>query len=146
MNLTYLLKGLRNCIGSCSPFKRRRFQVEQKPKRWFLLWNPFFFFKCSVHSAYWLGFCFPQSERLKQVLDHLGTLKCLCSVLGMDFKQTVSEVHHSLEGAEVSVSVSNETIERLASAVHRLREMKLQRMQKVIGFLCMKQTQKLLSS
>ncbi|KAM0935476.1 putative microtubule-associated protein, MAP65/Ase1/PRC1 [Dioscorea sansibarensis] len=72
-----------------------------------------------------------KSERLKQVLDHLGTLKCLCSVLGMDFKQTVSEVHHSLEGAEVSVSVSNETIERLASAVHRLREMKIQRMQKL---------------
>jgi Ase1/PRC1/MAP65 family protein len=52
-------------------------------------------------------------------------------VLGIDFKQTVYEVHPSLGEAEGSKNLSNTTIERLASAVNRLREVKVQRMQKV---------------
>jgi F-type H+-transporting ATPase subunit beta/protein regulator of cytokinesis 1 len=52
-------------------------------------------------------------------------------VLGIDFKQTVYEVHPSLGEADGSKNLSNSTIERLASAVNGLREMKVQRMQKV---------------
>lgn len=71
-----------------------------------------------------------QSDRLKLVLDHLNTLDSLCGVLGLDFKQTVHEVHPSLDRTQGS-SVSNDTIEKLASAVERLRAVKIQRMQKV---------------
>ncbi|XP_062217988.1 65-kDa microtubule-associated protein 3-like isoform X1 [Phragmites australis] len=72
-----------------------------------------------------------KSDRLKQVMEHLNTLQSLCEVLGIEFKQTVFEVHPSLDETEGSKNLSNSTIERLASAVNRLREMKVQRMQKL---------------
>lgn len=64
-------------------------------------------------------------------MEHLSTLHSLCEVLGIDFKQTLYEVHPSLGEADGSKNLSNSTIERLASAVNGLREMKVQRMQKV---------------
>lgn len=64
-------------------------------------------------------------------MEHLSTLHSLCEVLGIDFKQTLYEVHPSLGEADGSKNLSNSTIERLASAVNALREMKVQRMQKV---------------
>ena len=73
-----------------------------------------------------------QSDRLKLVLEHLSVLNSLCLVLGVDFKQTVIEVHPSLDESEGSKNISNDTIERLASAIQRLRELKIQRLQKVI--------------
>ncbi|XP_009758362.1 65-kDa microtubule-associated protein 3 [Nicotiana sylvestris] len=72
-----------------------------------------------------------KSERLKQVLDHLGTLNSLCSVLGMDFKHSVSEVDPSLGESEEIKNISNDTIQNLAAAIHRLQEVKLQRMQQL---------------
>ena len=72
-----------------------------------------------------------QSERLKQVLEYLNTLHSLCKVLGIDFKQTVSDVHPSLDEDEVPRNISNTIIERLALAIQRLREIKIERMQKV---------------
>ncbi|OIT21898.1 PREDICTED: 65-kDa microtubule-associated protein 3-like [Nicotiana attenuata] len=72
-----------------------------------------------------------KSERLKQVLDHLGTLNSLCSVLGMDFKHTISEVDPSLGESEEIKNISNDTIQNLAAAIQRLQEVKLQRMQQL---------------
>lgn len=72
-----------------------------------------------------------KSDRLKQVMEHLNTLHSLCEVLGVDFKQTVHEVHPSLGETDGSKNLSNSTIESLASAVNRLRELKVQRMQKL---------------
>ncbi|XP_039142311.1 65-kDa microtubule-associated protein 3-like [Dioscorea cayenensis subsp. rotundata] len=69
-----------------------------------------------------------KNERLQLVLDHLKTLRSLCLVLGMDFNQTACEIHSSLGGAEAS-SFSSETIDSLASAIQRLREIKTQRLQ-----------------
>lgn len=67
------------------------------------------------------------------MLDLLNTLNSLCLVLGIDFKQTVTEVHPSLgNDSEGTKNMSNETIERLTIAIQRLREVKLQRMQRVI--------------
>uniref|UniRef100_A0ACD5VFX7 Uncharacterized protein n=1 Tax=Avena sativa TaxID=4498 RepID=A0ACD5VFX7_AVESA len=75
-----------------------------------------------------------KADRVKQVMEHLSTLHSLCEVLGIDFNQTVHEVHPSLDDAEGSKNLSNNTIDRLASAVNRLREMKIQRMQKLQDF------------
>ncbi|PIA49952.1 hypothetical protein AQUCO_01300590v1 [Aquilegia coerulea] len=72
-----------------------------------------------------------KSERLKQVLDHLSTLNSLCLVLGEDFKHTIKEVHPSLDDSEGSKNISNETIDRLACAIQKLREVKIQRMQRL---------------
>lgn len=71
-----------------------------------------------------------QIGRLKTVQEHLCTLNSLCLVLGFDFKQTVLGIHPSL-GDEGPKSVSNDTIQQLAAAIQQLREIKLQRMQKV---------------
>lgn len=86
-----------------------------------------------------LVFSVEQSDRIKKVQDHLYTLNSLCSVLGLDFKQTVSEIHPILGDTEGPKSVTNDTIQQLAVAIQNLREVKLQRMQKVntdveIGF------------
>jgi len=55
----------------------------------------------------------------------------LCSVLGLDFKQIVNEVHPSLGDSEGSKNISNDKIEQLAVVIQKLREVKLQRMQRV---------------
>ncbi|KAG8086356.1 hypothetical protein GUJ93_ZPchr0010g8085 [Zizania palustris] len=72
-----------------------------------------------------------KSERLKQVMEYLRTLHSLCKVLGVDFKHTVSEVHPSLDEADEPRNISNTTMEMLASEIQRLRETKMQRMQKI---------------
>ncbi|KAI5020062.1 hypothetical protein ZWY2020_044950 [Hordeum vulgare] len=72
-----------------------------------------------------------KSERLKQVMDYLNTLHSLCKVLGVNFKQTISDVHPSLDEDGVPMNISNTTIERLALAIQRLRETKIERMQKL---------------
>lgn len=80
-----------------------------------------------------------QSSRLKQVQEHLYTLNSLCLVLGLDFKQTINGIHPSLLESEGPKSVSNDTIQQLAIAIEELREVKLQRMQKVkieLGINC----------
>ncbi|XWS37719.1 hypothetical protein CRYUN_Cryun19dG0069100 [Craigia yunnanensis] len=72
-----------------------------------------------------------KSDRLKQVQDHLNMLNSLCSVMGMDFKLTVTEVHPSLGDSEGLRSISNNTIEQLATAIKKLQEVKIQRMQRL---------------
>ncbi|KAJ9141601.1 hypothetical protein P3X46_032113 [Hevea brasiliensis] len=72
-----------------------------------------------------------KSDRLKQVQEHLDTLNSLCLVLGMDFKHTVTEVHPSFGVTEGSRNINNDTIQHLATAILKLREIKIQRMQKL---------------
>ncbi|XP_051142490.1 65-kDa microtubule-associated protein 3-like [Andrographis paniculata] len=72
-----------------------------------------------------------KSERLNKVSDHLNCLYSCCSVLGLDFKQTVSEIHPSLGETDISKNISNDTIERLGTAIQRLHEIKVQRMQQL---------------
>uniref|UniRef100_A0A0E0DUJ8 ATP synthase subunit beta n=1 Tax=Oryza meridionalis TaxID=40149 RepID=A0A0E0DUJ8_9ORYZ len=72
-----------------------------------------------------------KGERVKQVMEYLKTLHSLCVVLGVDFKKTISEIHPSLDEAEGPRNISNTTIEMLALAIQRLRETKMQRMQKL---------------
>lgn len=72
-----------------------------------------------------------KTERLRLVQDHLFTVNALCLVLDLDFKQIASEVHASLADPEGPKDISNSTIEKLATAIHKLREVKLQRMQRL---------------
>ncbi|GMJ13542.1 PLEIADE, MICROTUBULE-ASSOCIATED PROTEIN 65-3 [Hibiscus trionum] len=72
-----------------------------------------------------------KSDRLKQVQDYLNSLSSLCSVMGMDFKLAVNEIHPSLGDPNVVRSISNNTIEQLAALIRNLREVKIQRMQRL---------------
>ncbi|GAB2265344.1 hypothetical protein Dimus_000408 [Dionaea muscipula] len=71
-----------------------------------------------------------KSDRIKRVLQQLNKLKSLCSVLGLDYKQTVNEVHPSLTGSEDLYSITDAMFHSLESAIKRLRELKVQRMQR----------------
>ncbi|GAV89413.1 MAP65_ASE1 domain-containing protein [Cephalotus follicularis] len=72
-----------------------------------------------------------KSDRLKLIHDHLNTLKSLTLVLGMDFTHAVSEVHPSLVDSERPRNISDDAIKRLSTAIQKLREIKIQRMQKL---------------
>lgn len=65
-------------------------------------------------------------------MDLLNTLKSLCSVLGIDFKQTANEVRPSLgNDCEGPKNPSKDFIEQLGTVIQRLREVKIERMQRV---------------
>ncbi|XP_019441133.1 PREDICTED: 65-kDa microtubule-associated protein 3-like [Lupinus angustifolius] len=72
-----------------------------------------------------------KNARLKKVQELLYTLNSLCSVLGLDFYETANGIHPSLGDREGSKSVSNDTLQQLDVSIHQLREVKLQRMQKL---------------
>lgn len=106
------------------PFKKKRFTI--------FLWHQA---QCSPTLSFDLDYflSFWQSERLTLVLDHLGALKSLCSVLGMDFEHTINEVDPSFGESEEAKNICNDTIQNLAATIQRLQEVKLQRMQRVCG-------------
>ncbi|KAI4374793.1 hypothetical protein MLD38_012746 [Melastoma candidum] len=74
-----------------------------------------------------------KSDRLEKVHDFVRTVHDLCTVLGIDFFSTVSEVHPSLNNSTEanSKSISNDTLSRLANTVATLKEDKKQRLQKL---------------
>ena len=93
-----------------------------------LILNDFFMFIFS-----WTLDCL-QCERLKRVHEYLNYLYSGCSVLGLDFKQTVSEIHPRL-GEPEGKDISNGTIEQLRTAIQRMKEVKTQRKQQVYHHL-----------
>ena len=71
-----------------------------------------------------------KSDRLQKVLEFVSSVHDLCAVLGLDFLNTVKEVHPSLDGVQ-NKSISNETLSRLAETVLTPKEDKNQRRKKV---------------
>lgn len=65
------------------------------------------------------------------VMGQLKNLNSLCIVLGLEFEKMVAEVHPALDEGEESKNISDDVVDRLASTIQRLREVKLQRMKKV---------------
>jgi len=73
------------------------------------------------------------TERLHKVLEYVNLLHKLCSAMGMDYIQIVTEVHPSLDDSqELAKSISNETLERLAKKIHSLQAEKKKRVLKVL--------------
>ncbi|PRQ57651.1 putative microtubule-associated protein, MAP65/Ase1/PRC1 [Rosa chinensis] len=73
-------------------------------------------------------------NRLKLIMDHMSMLNSLCLVLGMDFKHTIHEIHPTLDDLNGEKDVTNSTIEGLANSVQILREVKIQRWQRLEMF------------
>ncbi len=74
-----------------------------------------------------------QSNRLEKVLDYVSMIHNLCTVLGMDFLSTVTEVHPSLDDSigDNCKSISNDTLSKLDKTVATLNEDKKSRLSKV---------------
>lgn len=76
-----------------------------------------------------------QDERLKHLVNLLNVVKALCLVLGMDFKSTICSVRPSLDDStNERKSISADTIQGLSAVISRLKNVKLQRMQRVCLF------------
>ncbi|ESQ43989.1 hypothetical protein EUTSA_v10005817mg [Eutrema salsugineum] len=71
-----------------------------------------------------------KSKRLEEVERLLETLNLLCSVLGEDFKEMIRGIHPSLVDSNTR-DVSRSTLDKLDMMIENLREVKLQKMQKV---------------
>lgn len=64
-------------------------------------------------------------------MGQLKNLNSLCIVLGLEFEKMVQEAHPSFDEGEDSKNISDDVVGRLASAIQRLQEVKIQRMKKV---------------
>ena len=74
-----------------------------------------------------------QSDRLNKVLGYVNEVHTLCGVLGVDFSQTVCEVHPSLHTTdhEQSTNISDNTLEGLDNMIQKLKTERRARFQKV---------------
>ncbi|KAL1540119.1 65-kDa microtubule-associated protein 3-like isoform X1 [Salvia divinorum] len=72
-----------------------------------------------------------KDERINQLLHLLNIANALCLVLGMDFKSTICSVHPSLDNTCERKSISADTIQGLSTIISRLKNVKLQRMQRL---------------
>ncbi|RCV21397.1 hypothetical protein SETIT_4G136600v2 [Setaria italica] len=81
-----------------------------------------------------------KSNRLEKVLEYVSMVHNLCTVLGMDFLSTVTEVHPSLDDSipDDSKSISNDTLSKLDKTVATLNEdkkLRLSKLQELAGQL-----------
>ncbi|KAG2301713.1 hypothetical protein Bca52824_030364 [Brassica carinata] len=74
-----------------------------------------------------------KSDRLNKVLGYVNEVHTLCSVLGVDFSQTVCEVHPSLHRSdhEQSTNISDSTLEGLDNMIQKLKNERRARFQKL---------------
>lgn len=68
------------------------------------------------------------------MLDYVNEVHALCGVLGVDFCQTVSEVHPSLHRTnhELSTNISDTTLNGLQHMIEKLKTERRLRFQKVL--------------
>ncbi|CAH8347348.1 unnamed protein product [Eruca vesicaria subsp. sativa] len=74
-----------------------------------------------------------KSDRLNKVLGYVNEVHTLCGVLGVDFSQTVCEVHPSLHRTdhEQSTNISDSTLEGLDNMIQKLKTERRARFQKL---------------
>uniref|UniRef100_A0ACD5TW88 Uncharacterized protein n=1 Tax=Avena sativa TaxID=4498 RepID=A0ACD5TW88_AVESA len=81
-----------------------------------------------------------KSDRLQKVYVYVDEVRCLCAVLGMDFANTVKDVHPSLHGtnSENSTNISDSTLEGLTQTILKLKAEKrtrVSKLQEIVGKL-----------
>ncbi|XWS22937.1 hypothetical protein CRYUN_Cryun29cG0078500 [Craigia yunnanensis] len=88
-----------------------------------------------------LAFSFAlQSDRLHKVLQYVNEVHLLCGVLGLDFAQSVSDVHPSLQrtNQEQSTNISKGTFEGLEQTINKLkteRRIRIQKLRDIVAAL-----------
>ncbi|XP_022734834.1 65-kDa microtubule-associated protein 6-like isoform X1 [Durio zibethinus] len=81
-----------------------------------------------------------KSDRLHKVLEYVNEVHLLCGVLGLDFAQSVSDVHPSLQrtNQEQSTNISNGTFEGLEQTINKLkteRRIRIQKLRDIVAAL-----------
>ncbi|XVF02983.1 hypothetical protein REPUB_Repub04eG0221300 [Reevesia pubescens] len=81
-----------------------------------------------------------KSDRLRKVLEYVNEVHLLCGVLGLDFAQTVSDVHPSLQrtNLEQTTNISNGTFEGLEQTINKLkteRRIRIQKLRDIVAAL-----------
>lgn len=81
-----------------------------------------------------------KSDRLHKVLEYINEVHLLCGVLGLDFAQSVSDVHPSLQrtNQEQSTNISNGTFDGLERTINKLkteRRIRIQKLRDVVAAL-----------
>ncbi|EEF50396.1 PLE, putative [Ricinus communis] len=74
-----------------------------------------------------------KSNRVKQVLGLMETLKSLSVVLGVDFKHIMHNIHPTFDDSDRSKDITDGTIERLTTALQSLHDVKIQRIKRLRG-------------
>ncbi|XP_050235213.1 65-kDa microtubule-associated protein 5 [Mercurialis annua] len=79
-----------------------------------------------------------KSLRLQKVNSSISIIHDLSVVMSIDFSKTIEDVDRSLIDSEngQSKSISNDTLARLTSVIHSLKQEKQQRLQKLQGLGC----------
>nr|CAD1837370.1 unnamed protein product [Ananas comosus var. bracteatus] len=74
-----------------------------------------------------------KSDRLHKVLEYVNEVHSLCGVLGVDFAETVNNVHPSLNerDSDKSTNISDSTLEGLSQEVSKLKAEKKIRLHKL---------------
>ncbi|XP_031100524.1 65-kDa microtubule-associated protein 6-like [Ipomoea triloba] len=96
--------------------------------------------RLSEHQSHLHALQKEKSERIQKVLDFVNEVHTLCAILGVDFGETVSDVHPSLHDTRLgqSTNISNSTLEGLEQTIIRLkteRKVRLQKLKDVSGSL-----------
>ncbi|XWS34371.1 hypothetical protein CRYUN_Cryun21dG0033400 [Craigia yunnanensis] len=81
-----------------------------------------------------------KSDRLHKVLQYVNEVHLLCGVLGLDFAQSVSDVHPCLQrtNQEQSTNISNGTFEGLEQTIKKLkteRRIRIQKLRDIVAAL-----------
>ncbi|KAJ4829110.1 hypothetical protein Tsubulata_032893 [Turnera subulata] len=81
-----------------------------------------------------------KSERIHKVFEYVNEVHSLSGVLGLDFGQTVSDVHPSLHGTNPEQSnISHSTLDGLEQAILKLkseRKTRTQKLKDIVASLC----------
>lgn len=66
-------------------------------------------------------------------MDYVNEVHTLCGVLSLDFGETVSDIHPSLDGSSMGhvTNISDSTLEGLDQAILKLKTERKSRIQKV---------------
>nr|GMD20961.1 65-kDa microtubule-associated protein 6-like [Ipomoea batatas] len=90
--------------------------------------------RLSEHQSHLHALQKEKSERIQKVLEFVNEVHTLCAILGVDFGETVSDVHPSLHDTRLgqSTNISNSTLEGLEQTIIRLKTERKVRLQKVL--------------
>uniref|UniRef100_A0A7N0ZQQ6 Uncharacterized protein n=1 Tax=Kalanchoe fedtschenkoi TaxID=63787 RepID=A0A7N0ZQQ6_KALFE len=72
-----------------------------------------------------------KTDRLKLVTEYLHTLNSLCTVLGIDYKEKINDMHVGMGGSGGVECIRYDTIDKLYAAIQSLQALRTQRMQRL---------------
>ncbi|CAM8994248.1 unnamed protein product [Rhodiola kirilowii] len=72
-----------------------------------------------------------KTNRLKLVTGYLHTLNLLCTVLGIDYEEKISEMHIGTHDSDGVKGIHSDTIDKLSASIQSLHALRTQRMRRL---------------